>query len=135
METKAQANLEVVRRAYDALDRDDDAAFVALCADDVEWVYPADGRLPYGGLWSGHDGIARFFQAHDEAEEILDFRLDEMIADGERVDVHGFFQGRAKPSGTVWETRFVHSLTVRDGLIRRLEDYFDTDAAVHAHES
>jgi uncharacterized protein len=133
MESEPRANLDLVRRAYDALDRDDIPAFLELCATDAEWAYPAEGRLPYGGRWRGQDEITRFFDTHDEAEEILDFRVDEMLADGDLVSALGSFRGRAKPSGRVWETRFAHAITIRGGLIQRFEAYFDTDAAVQAH--
>jgi ketosteroid isomerase-like protein len=133
MESGQQANLELVSRAYGALDGDDIPAFMELCATDAEWAYPAEGRLLYGGRWRGQDEIVRFFDTHDEAEEILDFRVDDMLADRDLVTALGFFRGRAKPSGRVWETRFAHAITIRGGLIQHFEAYFDTDAALQAH--
>lgn len=131
--TNEAGNLEVVRRVYDALEQDDVAALLGLCDPTVEWSYPAEGVLPYGGSWRGADGTAGFLEAHDAAEEILDFHVDEMVANGDRVVVYGFFRGRAKPSGVTWETRFVHTIALLDGRMRRLEACFDTAAAVAAH--
>ena len=95
---------------------------------------PGRRLLPYGGLWRGHDGVRAFSAAHDEAEEILGFETTDMIASGDRVAVLGTFEGRAKPDGQVWRTEFVHVLTVRDEHLQRWEAYFDSAAAVHAHE-
>jgi ketosteroid isomerase-like protein len=115
------------------LDDEDLSPFLAACAPDVTVEYPADGRLPYGGAWHGRDGVGRFLDAHDGAEEIVEFAPAEMLRDGGRVVVLGRFAGRAKPTGTPWSTRFVHLLTFDDGLLQRWEAYFDTAAAVEAH--
>jgi len=84
-------------------------------------------------LWVGPEEVARFLEAHDGAEEILEFRPGAAVADGDRVVVFGFFRGRAKPSGHSWQTDFVHAMTVDGGQLRRFEAYFDTAAAVTAH--
>ncbi len=120
---------------YSALDDDDIEPFVHLCAEDVVVQYPAAGSLLYGGAWHGHDGLRRFLQAHEDAEEILAFEPGRMVADGETVFVLGSFQGRARPTGIVWSTAFVHVLTIRAGQLARWESYFDTEAAVAAHRS
>ncbi len=127
-------NLALVERGYEALERDDIPALLELCAAEAEWRYPAEGELPYGGQWLGRDAINLFMDAHEEAEEILDFRIDDMLAGDGRVVVFGFFKGRAKPTGRVWETRFVHAVDVANGAWVRLEAYFDTAAAVRAHQ-
>lgn len=127
-------NLELVAQGYAALERDDIPDFLELCAADAEWHYPAHGMLAYGGVWRGHDAISAFFEAHDAAEEIVDVRLDELVADGDRVFVLGLFRGSAKPSSRAWETAFVHVITLQDGLWHRFEAFFDTAAAVVAHQ-
>ena len=126
-------NLESIRQGYEALERDDVDGFLGMCAPDVEWCYPAQGRLAYGGTWRGREGIAKFLAAHDAAEEIVDLRLDELLTQGDRVVVVGRFRGRARPSRRPWETRFVHCITLNNGLWQRFEAYFDTAAAVDAH--
>ncbi len=120
---------------YVALDADDIEAFVELCADDVVIAYPAAALLPYGGTWQGHDGVRRFLDAHDDAEEILRFEPGRMAADGDTVFVLGSFEGRARPGGVVWTTDFVHVLTIRADRLVRWAAYFDTAAAVQAHGS
>ena len=124
--------LETVERFYAALEADDVDGVVALCADDVEVQYPADGALPYGGTWAGQDGVGQFLEAHDAAEEILEFQPGRMVADGQLVVVLGRFTGRARSSGSEWSTAFVHALTVTDGRVQRWEAFFDTAAALAA---
>ena len=125
-------SLRTAEGLYAALEAEDVSPFVELCADDVIVVYPAKGSLPYGGQWEGRDGVARFLETHDAAEEILTFEVHQMLADGDTVFVLGDFTGRAKPNGGEWSTRFVHHLTITDGFLRRWEAFFDTAAAIDA---
>jgi hypothetical protein len=131
MNTSAAAAEEL----YAALEADDDARVLALCADDVTVRYPAEGRLPYGGSWEGRTGIAGFLDAHDAAEEIVEFEVRRMVAEGDTVIAIGHFVGRSKPDGHQWSTDFVHMLTITDGRLRRWEAFFDTAAAVSAREN
>lgn len=94
---------------------------------------PPAGRLPYAGSWRGREGVAAFLDAHDAAEEILDFDPAEMVANGDTVFVIGSFEGRAGPTSRTWSTTFVHVLTVSDGHLSRWRAFFDTAAAVEAH--
>lgn len=124
-------NIALVHRFYAALD--DVPALLALTARDIEVRYPAEGALPYGGGWRGLDGLVRFLEAHDQAEEILDFEQHDFVGDGDRVVDIGFYRGRAKPSGRVWSTEFVHAFTVRAGRVTMFQAFFDTAAALEAH--
>lgn len=124
---------EVVERFYAAIDADDVEAILALCGDDVAVRYPAAGRLPYGGTWHGHEGLLAFLEAHETAEEILEFSVSSMLADGDTVVASGVFRGRARDTGRTWATDFAHVLTVADGKLQRWASYFDTAAALDAH--
>lgn len=119
---------------YEALDADDVTGFLDLCADDVTIRYPADGRLAYGGTWNGRDAAEAFLDAHDSAEQILVFDVHAMFERDGTVCALGTFTGRAKPTGREWSTRFVHVLTVEDGRLSRWESFFDTAAAIEAHQ-
>ena len=99
---RTDLSLQVAEGLYAALEADDIPAFIDLCAEQVTFDYPALGSLPYGGVWEGRDGVARFLDAHDEAEEILRFDVERMIAEDDTVLVLGTFTGRAKPDGGEW---------------------------------
>ena len=126
------ASAATAEALYAALEAEDVPRILGLCADDVSVRYPADGRLPYGGSWEGRRGVEQFLDAHDAAEEILEFEVRRMVADGDTVIAIGHFAGRAKPDGREWSTEFVHELTITDGRLRRWEAFFDTAAAVAA---
>lgn len=125
--------LDLAERVYAALDEEDVGPFLALCAPNATVEYPASGRLPYGGTWSGRGAIERFLGAHEEAEEILVFEPGQMHAAGDVVFVLGHFEGKARDTGRTWSTQFVHILRFRDGLLARWQSFFDTAAALEAH--
>jgi ketosteroid isomerase-like protein len=124
--------LETAERFYALLDANEIELVIGMCSDDIEVHYPASGVLPYGGTWRGQDGLVKFLDTHDEAEEILDFEIGSMCAGTETVLALGHYKGRAKATGREWTTPFVHALTIGDGRIRRWEAFFDSAAAVAA---
>lgn len=129
----ASASTGLVERFYAALD--DLPALVELIAPDIVIRYPAAGLLAYGGEWHGAEQVVRFLEAHDDAEEIVDFELRELVASGEQVVALGLFRGRAKPAGRPWTTEFVHAFTVVGGRVQRFQAFFDTAAALAAHRA
>lgn len=122
-----------VERMYRALDEEELGPFLALCAADVVVEYPAEGRLPYGGTWSGKQRVADFLERHDAAEEVLALDISDIAVADAIAFVRGRFTGMAKPAGQQWATDFVHVLTVRDDQLQRWQSFFDTAAAVEAH--
>jgi len=122
----------VVERLYEAVAGDDNAAIIAWCTADSVWTYPPVEGLSYGGTWRGRDGVAAFLDAHDEAEEILEFEIERTVIDADVAVVIGSYTGRAKASGRTWQTPFAHVLTVRSGLVASFTAYFDTAAALSA---
>lgn len=127
-------NVALVQQLYAALDADDVQRALELCSDEVAWSYPPVAGLPFGGEWRGRDGLSTFLDTHDAAEEILEFRVDGTVAQGDLVAAFGLYRGRAKPLGRIWETRFLHLVTAQAGRIRGLTAYFDTAAAVRARD-
>jgi ketosteroid isomerase-like protein len=125
----------VVEGAYAALDAGDIEAFLAFFAADAFVRYPADGKLPYGGTWRGHQEIGRFLDVHDETEEIVVFDVQTVETAGEWVFARGRFVGRTRRTGVEWTTEFIHTFHVRRGVIVEWDAFFDTAAAMEAHRA
>jgi len=126
-------NVEHVKREYAAFLEDDLDTVLDMSDPDIEYRYPEVEGLTYSGLWRGREEVRRFFEVHDEADEVLELRPTEMVAQGDKVVVLGTFRGRAVPTGREWTTDFVHVYTIREGKTRRFESYFDTAAFLVAH--
>ena len=120
----SQANVEVVRRVYDAFSRGDVDAVFAAMHPDIEWD-ESEG-MPYGGVYRGREPIVEnvfgpiladvdgFTAAPDE---ILPLDETRVIARGR----HGG-TGAAGPL----DAKFVHTWTVTDGKVSRYEQLADT---------
>jgi uncharacterized protein len=128
-------NLELVKRVYASFDDDDPGVLLEACDPDVEWLYPQVPGVPYGGAWTGPEGVMDFLQAHDAAEETLALEADDFIASGDRVVVLGRFRANARPAGREWSTDFVHEIVIAAGRIVRFKSCFDTAAAEAAHRA
>jgi ketosteroid isomerase-like protein len=126
-------NMELVKRDYAAFLEGDLERAVQMYAPDVDYLYPQVEGMPFGGTWRGHDEVLELFKKHDEADEILEFNLNDFIAQGDHVVVLGSYCARARRTGREWETDFVHVSTIRDGKLQRFESYFDTAAFLEAH--
>ena len=79
----SQENVERVRAALAAYNRDGPEAIIALFAPDVEWI--AD-RSDMGRVTSrGVDGVRKSFEQMYEGFDRLGFEVDELIQQGNRL--------------------------------------------------
>ena len=120
----AQADVELVRRVYDAFARGDvDAVFGAM-SPDIEW--DESPGMPYGGVYHGRDAIvANVFGPILADVEAFTANPDEILAlDEVRVIARGRHGGTGA-AGPV-DARFVHIWTVADGKVSRYEQLADT---------
>ena len=83
----SEENVEVVKAVYEAANRRDADAVLALYDPGVE-LDPRGGpmgRLIGPGIYRGHEGVRRFFRAYHEAWGQIDYEVEELIDGGERV--------------------------------------------------
>ena len=90
-------------------------------------------NLPYGGVWRGHDGMARFLVAMSEAWESFEIGEQEFLAMGETAVVHSQVRARARATGRELAFPVLQTIAVRDGRIAEVRPfYWDTAAIVAA---
>ncbi|HEX2087951.1 MAG TPA: nuclear transport factor 2 family protein [Solirubrobacteraceae bacterium] len=117
-----QSNVETIKGAYAAFAEGDVDAILARLDDDVEWTVPT--VLPHGGDFHGRDDAARFFAGVMEKWDGIEVRVDDIVAERDRVVVLGRAQGRLRSAGDAGYG-FVHAWTLRDGRAVRFEEYVD----------
>jgi ketosteroid isomerase-like protein len=130
----SQENVEVVRRAVEAWQRDDLETWLALIDPDMEY-HPAIRRVLEGGasLYRGHDGMREFWTFwRTEAD---DFRLESQelrdLPDG-RVLHLARIRWRGAASGVEVESPYGMVVTVRGGKIVHSIDCLSHDEALEA---
>jgi ketosteroid isomerase-like protein len=122
-----QQDVQTVRAAYDAFNRQDIPAVLATYDEAIEWTEGGGGRAP-AGTFRGPEAVASKVFATVPAM-FDDFRAtpEQFIDAGEHVVVIGRFQGKAK-SGAKLDAPFVHVQRMRNGKITKFENYVDASA-------
>ena len=123
----SQQDVQTVRSGYEAFNRHDIPAVLAIHDESIEWIERGGGRAP-AGTFRGPQAVAK------EVFALVPGNFDEFRADpeqfidaGEHVVVIGRFRGKAK-SGATLDAPFVHVQRVRNGKITRFENYVDASA-------
>jgi ketosteroid isomerase-like protein len=129
----SQENVEIARRWYEVATSKADllAAMprtMAFCRPDVEWSAPEDGTT-YRGREGVRQRLEEWLESFDdyryEVQRIVDCGGDEVLVEATEVG-RGAISG-AEVRSTNWEL-----LTIRDGLIVRIREYYDEGNALEA---
>ena len=128
--------MEVVRRAYEALNRGGAEAVISegLWSPELVWDFSPSG-IPGLGVYRGFDEIRTFFEKDWFGAfpfEEWEVEVDELIDNGDQVIAVSRQRGRGGTSGVEAELEQAFIVTVRDGEIVQVEGYLDRDAALEA---
>ena len=115
----SQENVEIVRRAIDAWNRQEVEDMLALVDPEVEYVNQPTAVEP--GTRRGHDGLVDVVRAQWEALPGGHQEVDRIHERGEEIISVGR-ASRLMPGGEARiDTPLLLSWTIRDGKIRRIE--------------
>jgi ketosteroid isomerase-like protein len=126
----SQANVEIVRRSFEAFNARDVDELVGLSAEDCEWL-PFRAQLE-GIVYRGHEGVRRFVSDMDEDWKA--FRIDplEFHDCGDRLAVVGRLSALGRGSSVEVDSLAGFVLELHRGRIRRVTSYSNPDAALEA---
>jgi steroid delta-isomerase-like uncharacterized protein len=117
------AATQLLREAYSAFARGDIPVVLAAFAPDIEWTTP--DTVPFGGTYTGHDGVGEFFGHLADQYDELWVLPTEYVEQGAQVMVLGRTGGRAT-EGSGFEYPFVHAWEFKDGLASKFTEFYDT---------
>src|SRR3546814_1925640 len=105
-----------IARVYDAYARGDmDTVFAAL-ADDIEWCSQGAGdAVPWGGSFSGREGVTVFFERVNAAVTVEAFEVVEIISQVDRAAVITRPTVRFRGNGRTLTVPKTDMLRQRDG--------------------
>ncbi len=129
----SDANVQIVRRVYDALANPGEDV-IALWDPDVEFDVSRDiwGAVMGGGHYRGVEGVRAWMLDLYAAWEQMDIDLEELIEAGDDVVAVIRVAGRGRVSGIEMEYRPAGVWTIRDGRIVRVVWFVDRDDALEA---
>ncbi len=115
--SKYAENIKLVQDVYAAFARRDMQAVLASLADDVTWQEPTNPFNPAAGTRHGHSGFLEWARIGHESEDIVTLEIHSFLAGPDTVAAVGFTRCLAKTTGKVYETDFVHLVTVKGGKV------------------
>jgi ketosteroid isomerase-like protein len=129
----SEENVEIARRWYEPA-TGKDALLAAmpktmeLCHPDVEWSAPEDGTI-YRGRGGVRERLEEWLQSFAEyrydVQRIIDCGGDEVLVEAAEV-------GRGAMSGAEVRSSNYELLTIRDGMIVRIREFYDEGEAFEA---
>jgi ketosteroid isomerase-like protein len=125
-------DVELLKSAYEALNRGDTEAALEVLEPGAEWC--EHSTLPEAGTYHGREAIARFLERFLESWHEFRQEVERIVVGGDRVALllHSFAVG--KGSGVEVESRYAHVWTMRNGRAVRVDTYDDLTAALESIE-
>jgi ketosteroid isomerase-like protein len=123
-------NMEVVRRAHDALNAGDMDALVALC--DTEFRLDMSDRVFNPAVYTGHDGIRRFYSEVRDVWVSYVWEPEKLMEAGDNVVALLRSIGTGQGSGVEVERRTAMVWTVRERRATALRFFRDRNEALTA---
>ena len=119
-------NKQVVQTFYDTAGRGDMKGCFDQLAEDVAWTNI--GTTKYSGTYVGKDDLSTKLlgPVFGQLEGGLNSTIHNIIAEGEFVAVQLSGQAMTK-SGRPYNNTYCHVFRVRDGKIREVTEYLDTE--------
>jgi ketosteroid isomerase-like protein len=129
----SQADVDLVRAAWEAWQRGDMEAIFAFYDPAIVWDQTHYEASELSAVYHGHDGIRRFFREWLAPFESYHAQGEEFIDAGEAVVVRIRQGGRGKQSGAAVEMpAYWQVYRLRDGRAVRIEVYRFEAAALEA---
>jgi len=117
-------NKQIVAGIYEAFGRGDLAGVLSPLAEDVAWEMP--GPAPFSGARKGPAEVQQFFVELLGSVKIDEFKVDAIVADGDRVVVLGSETCTILATGRTVSQHWSHAYTLRDGKVTAIRLYEDT---------
>jgi ketosteroid isomerase-like protein len=121
---------ELLRAAYEALNRGDIPGTVRVLDDDAEWHEHSE--LPEADNYRGRNAIQSFLESFLESWDEFRQEVEDLIAGEGKVLVLLHMAGQGKGSGIRVEARYAHLWTMRGGRGVRIDTYTDREEALEA---
>jgi ketosteroid isomerase-like protein len=126
----SQENVEIVRRAHEALNAGNIDELVTFCHHDFQ--LDMSDRVFNPATYQGHDGIRQFYSEVQEVWERYVWEPEEMRDEGDVVVALLRTEGRGRESGVEIDRKTAMIWTLRDGKALWLRFYREPERALEA---
>ncbi len=129
----SQENVEIVRRVYEAWNRDDLDAVLLFIHPDFELRQPPDLFLGVESAYCGHAGLRAWWATVKEPWVSLKSHIERTLDGGDAVVSVVQLEGVGRESGAkVALPSFANAWTLRSRLVVTMTAYYSLDEALEA---
>ena len=137
LRSEEEENVDSILRGYEMWRNRDPGGidyWMGLIADDVRWRSITDGApgMEFSRECSGKDDVRRYFAELAADWQMVEFQLDEVIAQRDRVVAVGTCAWRHIRTGRTVSTPKVDLFRMKDGKVTEFFEMFDTAKAYAA---
>lgn len=136
--TEQKKNIKIVKEMFDAYERRDIKALINSLADTVDWRCPVtndfSGPLTWGKPRHNRKEVEDFFKEVLRDITPIEMKPIRFTAQDDRVIVEGADLGKTTVTGIEYLVNWVMVLTLKNGKVTLLHDYFDTVEIARALE-
>ena len=130
--TAENENAQLVKSVYEAFSRGDIQKILDSLSDNIEWFVPGPKQIPYAGYSKGKENVKNFFKTLGETTDIKPLEVKDMVAQGDKVVVLGYYAGHAKTTGKKFEADWTMVWTIKDGKAINFREYMDPASIANA---
>lgn len=108
--------------------------WLAIMHDDIELLSLADGAegMEFSAGRKGKEATREYFAKLAEDWEMISYRADEFIVEGDRVVVFGHCAFKNRKTGKIADSKVVQRWRFIDGLAAEFFEFYDTAKAFAA---
>lgn len=118
---------QLVAKGYKCFQDKDMKGMLDLYADDAQWVTFKVPGVPFSAsVHQGKEAIARYFTEVSKTQELVQFEVRKVIAEGDDVAVVGYAKWNVRATGKQYETDWVHLFTLQDQKVVRVQQLLDS---------
>ena len=123
-------DVQRVESSYEALNRGDIDATLAVLHDDASWVEHSD--LPEAGSYGGVATIRAFLEHFLESWDEFHQTIEDKVVRGHCALLFIHLEARGKGSGIEVDSRYAHLWQLSEGKGTRVDTYYDREQALAA---
>jgi ketosteroid isomerase-like protein len=120
----SRQDVETVRSAYEAFNRQDIPGVLAFYDPEIEWIEGGGGRSPAGTFRGPQRVASEVFATVPQHFEDFHAEPEQFIDAGEHIVVVGRFRGKAT-NGETLDAPFVHVNRMRNGKVVGFQNYVE----------
>jgi len=108
--------------------------WMSLCDENIAFgsLAQAPPQLEYLASYRARDALGAYFEGIKRDWDIIEYRVDHLVAQGDRVVMLGHLTVRSKATGKIVKTPKVDSWRFKDGKAIEFFEYYDTAQVIQA---